>query len=185
MLAEIVSGSKMDMEKAIDALKKALATIRTGRAHVSLLDSVKVDYYGAISPLSQVANITIPDPKLLVVKPWDKNMVKPIEKAIQEANLGLNAMTDGDMIRVPVPALTEERRKEFVKQARQRAEDAKVAIRNSRRDSNEMLKDASKDGTISEDEEKRGLKQVQDLTDQYIADVDKLVEHKEAEIMTV
>lgn len=185
MLEEIVSGSKTDMEKAVEALKKALATIRTGRAHVSLLDSVRVDYYGALSPLSQIANITIPDPKMLVVKPWDKNMTKAIEKAIQEANLGLNAMTDGDIIRVPVPSLTEERRKEFVRQAKQRTEDAKVAIRSARRDANEMMKDATKDGSISEDDEKRGLKQVQDLTDHYISDVDKMFEHKEAEIMTV
>jgi ribosome recycling factor len=185
MLGEIVSGAKEDMEKAVDALKKTLATIRTGRAHVSLLDPVKVDYYGAMSPLSQISNITIPDPKLLVVKPWDKGMTKAIEKAIMEANLGLNAMTDGDIVRVPVPALTEERRREFVKQAKQRAEDAKIAVRNSRRDANEMLKDATKEGSISEDDEKQGLKQVQDLTDLFIREVDKIVEHKEAEIMTV
>jgi ribosome recycling factor len=185
MLDEIISSTKSDMEKAIEALKKALATIRTGRAHVSLLDSVRVDYYGAISPLSQIANITIPDPKLLVVKPWDKGMTKAIEKAIIEANLGLNASTDGDIVRVPVPSLTEERRKEFVKQARGRAEDAKVAVRNSRRDANEMMKDATKDGTIAEDDEKQGLKQVQELTDLFIRDIDKVVEHKEAEIMTV
>lgn len=185
MLDEIISSTKSDMEKVIEAMKKALASIRTGRAHVSLLDSVRVDYYGAISPLSQIANITIPDPKMLVVKPWDKSMLKAVEKAILEANLGLNASTDGDIVRVPVPALTEERRREFVKQAKQRAEDAKIAIRNARRDANEMMKDASKDGTISEDDEKQGLKHVQELTDQFIKEVDKLVEHKEAEIMTV
>lgn len=185
MLDEIVSSTKSDMEKVLEALKKALATIRTGRAHVSLLDPVRVDYYGAISPLSQIANITIPDPKLLVVKPWDKSMTKAIEKAILEANLGLNASTDGDLVRVPVPSLTEERRREFVKQAKQRAEDAKVAVRNARRDANEMMKDATKDGSMSEDDEKTGLKQVQDLTDMFTKEVDKLVEHKEAEIMTV
>lgn len=185
MLEEIIAGAKIDMEKATDALKKALATIRTGRAQTSLLDSVRVDYYGALSPLSQIANITIPDSRLLVVKPWDKSMAKPIEKAIQEANLGLNASIDGDIIRVPVPALTEERRKEFVRQAKQRAEDAKIGVRNARRDANEMLKDATKDGTISEDEEKQGLKQVQDVTDIFTREIDKLLEFKEAEIMTV
>jgi ribosome recycling factor len=185
MLDEIISSTKSDMEKALDALKKALATIRTGRAHVSLLDSVRVDYYGSISPIGQVANITIPDSRLLVVKPWDKSMTKAIEKAINEANLGLNASTDSDMVRVPVPPLTEERRREFVKQARQRSEDAKIAVRNARRDANEMMKDATKDGSMSEDDEKQGLKQVQDLTDMFTRDIDKLVEHKEAEIMTV
>ena len=185
MLEEIISGAKIDMDKAIDALKKALATIRTGRAQTSLLDSVRVDYYGALSPLSQISNITIPDSNMLVVKPWDKNMLKPIEKAIQEANLGLNASTDGDMIRVPVPSLTGERRKEFVRQAKQRSEDAKVAVRNARRDANEMLKDATKDGTIAEDDEKQGLKQVQETTDLFIREIDKMLEHKEAEIMTV
>lgn len=185
MLNDIVASTKSDMEKAIESLKKALATIRTGRAHTSLLDAVRIDYYGSSSPISQVANITVPDPKLLVVKPWDKNMTKVIEKAIQEANLGLNASTDGDIVRVPVPSLTEERRREFVKQAKHRAEDAKIAVRNARRDANEMLKDATKEGSVSEDEEKQGLKQVQDLTDHFIRDIDKLVEHKEAEIMVV
>jgi len=185
MLDEIISSTKSDMEKAVEALKKALATIRTGRAHVSLLDSVRVDYYGNISPIAQVANVTVPDPKLLVVKPWDKGMTKVIEKAIMEANLGLTASTDGDIVRVPIPPLTEERRREFVKQARTRAEDAKVAVRNARRDANEMMKDATKDGSMSEDDEKQGLKQVQDLTDLFTREVDKLVEHKEAEIMTV
>lgn len=185
MLAEIVRQATDEMNRAVDSLKKGLSTIRTGRAHVSLLDQIRVDYYGSMSPLDQLANVTVPDPRMLMVKPWDKSQLKAIEKAIQEANLGLQPVTDGDFVRVPIPALTEERRKEFVKQARNRAEDAKIAVRNARRDANEMLKAAKTDGEIAEDEEKRGLKQVQDLTDKSIAEIDVIVQHKEAEIMTV
>ncbi len=185
MLEDICNEAKDSMNKAVEALKKHLATIRTGRASISLLDGVRVDYYGTPSPISQVATVTIPDPRSLMIKPWDKGMLKAIEKGIQEANLGLNPVVDSDVVRVPVPALTEERRKEFVKQAKQRGEDAKVAARNARRDANEMLKDALKDSSISEDDEKRGLKVTQDLTDHTITEIDKLLQHKEAEIMTV
>lgn len=185
MLDDICSESKDQMQKATEALKKQLATIRTGRANVSLLDGVKIDFYGAFSPINQVASVACPDPRCLVVKPWDKAMLKPIEKAIGEANLGLVPMIDSDIVRVPIPSLTEERRKEFVKQARQRGEDAKIAVRNARRDANEMFKDAVKEKSLSEDDEKRGLKITQDLTDQAISDIDKLLSHKEAEIMVV
>ena len=185
MLNEICNEAKEQMQKSVEVLKKQLASIRTGRATVSLLDGVKVDYYGAVSPLSQVASIGTPDSRTLSVKPWDKNMLKSIEKAIQEANLGLFPVVDSDLVRIPVPPLTEERRKEFVKQARSKCEDAKIAVRNARRDANEMFKSATKDKAISEDDEKRGLKVVQDSTDHTIAELDKLVAHKEVEIMTV
>lgn len=185
MLDDICSEAKEHMHKAIEALKKQLATIRTGRASVSLLDGVRVDFYGTLSPINQIATVGCPDSRSLSVKPWDKAMLKPIEKAIQEANLGLMPMIDSDIVRVPVPALTEERRKEFVKQSKQRGEDAKVAVRNARRDANEMFKDALKESSISEDDEKKGLKTTQELTDHAITEIDKLLTHKEAEIMVV
>lgn len=185
MFNEICGDAKDQMQKTVEVLKKQLASIRTGRATPSLLDGVKVDFYGTPSAINQVANVGTPDARTLSVKPWDKNMLKPIEKAIQEANLGLTPVVDGDMVRIPVPQLTEERRKEFVKQAKQRCEDAKISARNARRDANELLKEATKDGGVTEDEEKRALKLVQEMTDSTIAELEKLLEHKEAEIMTV
>lgn len=185
MINEITADLKANIDKTIDAFKKQLASIRTGRAHVSLLDSVKIDYYGTPTPLAQIATLTTSDARTLVVKPWERGLQKIIEKSILEANLGLTAITDGDIVRVPVPALSEERRKEFCKQAKVKAEEAKLAIRNARRDANDLLKAATKDGEISEDEEKRGLKTVQDLTDGSISGIDDLVSKKEEEIMTV
>ena len=185
MINDISQDMKQNIDKTIDALKKQLASIRTGRAHPSLLDSVRLDYYGTPTPISQVANVTISDARTLLVKPWEKGLQKLIEKGIKEANLGLNASTDGDIVRVPVPALTEERRKEFCKQAKAKAEEAKLAVRNARRDANELLKASTKDGDISEDEEKRGLKMVQDATDAAVLLVDDLCAKKEQEIMTV
>lgn len=185
MINEISQDMKQSIEKTIDAFKKQLGSIRTGRAHPSLLDSVRLDYYGTPTPIAQVANITNLDSRTLVVKPWEKGLQKIIEKAILEANLGLVAITDGDIVRVPVPALTEERRKEFCKQAKARAEEAKLAARHARRDANELLKAGAKDGEISEDDEKRGLKMVQDATDAAVALVDELCSKKEQEIMTV
>ncbi len=185
MLDEICDEAKEQMHKAVEVLKKQLASIRTGRATVSLLDGVRVDYYGTLSPVSQVATVLTPDPRMLAVKPWEKAMLKPIEKAILEANLGLVPVIDGDLVRIPMPALTEERRREFVKQAKQKCEDSKIAVRNARRDANEMLKSATKEGSMTEDDEKRALKITQDLTDQTISELDKLLTNKEAEIMTV
>lgn len=185
MLDGICNDAKHEMDKVIEALKKHLASIRTGRASATLLDGVRVDYYGTPTPINQASTITTPEPRLIMIKPWEKAMLKPIEKAIMESNLGLVPANDGDVIRVPLPALTEERRREFVKQAKQRCEEAKVAVRNARRDANEMLKEALKDSDIGEDDEKKGLKQVQDLTDKYIAEIDKIGAGKEAEIMTV
>jgi ribosome recycling factor len=181
---DIVNDMKGSIEKTLDVLKKQMASIRTGRAHVSLLDSIKIDYYGTPTALAQVASLTASDARTLVVKPWEKGLQKIIEKAIMESNLGLTAVTDGDIVRVPVPSLTEERRREFCKQAKNKAEEAKLAVRNFRRESNEMLKVATKEG-LSEDDEKRGLKLVQDATDQAMGSIDDLLAKKEEEIMTV
>lgn len=185
MINEITKDLKINIDKTLDAFKKQLASIRTGRAHISLLDSVRMDYYGTPTPLAQIATLTTSDSRTIVVKPWERGLQKPIEKAILEANLGLTAITDGDLVRVPVPSLTEERRKEFCKQTKNKGEEAKLAIRNARRDANELLKTATKDGEISEDEEKRGLKMVQDMTDGSIITIDDLVSKKDVEIMTV
>ena len=185
MINDIANDMKSEVDQTIEVFKKQLASIRTGRAHVSLLDSVKVDYYGTPSALAQVASITVQDARTLVVKPYEKTLQKPIEKAILEANLGLGAVTDNDIVRVSVPLLTEERRREFCKQAKGKAEEAKLAVRNARREANEILKIALKDSGISEDDEKRGLKTVQDFTDKAVAVIDALVVKKEQEIMTV
>jgi ribosome recycling factor len=185
MTNDILADLKTSVDKSLEALKKQLATIRTGRAHVSLLDSIRIDYYGTPTPLASVATITISDARTLMVKPWERGLQKLIEKAILEANLGLTAITDSDVVRIPVPSLTEERRKEFCKQAKGRAEEAKLAVRNLRRDANDLLRSATKDKEISEDDEKRGLKSTQDTTDAAIKAIDDLVKKKEDEIMTV
>lgn len=185
MLNEIQGEARENMERAIEALKKQLSVIRAGRASVGMLDGVRVDYYGTPTPLNQVSNVTTPDARLIMVKPWEKPLLKEIEKAIVEANLGLTPVNDGEVIRVPIPPLSEERRKEYVKAAKTRCEDAKVAVRNVRRDANEMLKEATKEREISEDDEKRGLKSVQDLTDEYVKKIDELLAKKESEIMEV
>ncbi|MBN4077360.1 ribosome recycling factor [Sulfobacillus acidophilus] len=185
MLTDICNDTKSQMDKSLESFKKQLASIRTGRAHISLLDGIKVDYYGSISPINQVASVTVADSQTLAVKPWDKSMLKVLEKSIMEANLGLVPMNDGDFIRIPIPTLTEQRRREFVKQAKQKCEDAKISIRNARRDANEMLKDATKSKDISEDEEKRGLKMIQDMTDKHVHEAETIFLHKEKEILSV
>ncbi len=185
MLNDICSDAKSQMAKGLKSYKKHLATIRTGRAHVSLLDDIKVDYYGNVSPLNQIGTVQVADVRTLVVNPWDKSMIKAVEKSIFEANLGLSPVANDEVVRVAVPALNEERRKEYVKQAKQRSEEAKVVIRNVRRDANELLKNATKGSEISEDEEKRGLKMVQDITNQFATQVDELFSSKEKEIITI
>lgn len=185
MLDDILTDAKDNMEKAIDALKKNLATIRTGRANPSMLDGVRIDYYGTPTPLNQVATVSSQDARLLLIKPFEKRIIKDIEKAIVEANLGFNPSSDGDFVRVPMPPLSTERRKEYVKLAKSKCEDAKVAIRNVRRDANEMLKEATKESSITQDDEKRGLKTVQDHTDAYVKKVDEMLAKKEGEIMEV
>jgi len=184
-VADVKKNAEQKMQKSIEALKTDLAKIRTGRAHTGLLDHVQVDYYGSMVPISQVANVTLVDARTIGVQPWEKKMVQAVEKAIREADLGLNPATMGDIIRVPTPALTEERRKELTKVVKGEGEDAKVAVRNLRRDANEQLKKLVKDKTISEDDERRGGDDVQKLTDKFVAEIDKLVAEKDKEIMTV
>ncbi|MFL9946348.1 ribosome recycling factor [Paraburkholderia agricolaris] len=184
-VADIRKGAEQKMQRSIDAFKNDLSKIRTGRAHTGLLDHIQCDYYGSPMPISQVANLTLIDARTIGVQPWEKKMVQVVEKAIRESDLGLNPATQGDVIRVPMPALTEERRRELTKVVKSEAETAKVAIRNLRRDANEQLKKLVKDKEISEDDERRAGDDVQKLTDKFVTEIDKLVATKEAEIMTV
>jgi len=173
------------MHRSIEALKQDLAKVRTGRAHVGILDHVMVDYYGSPVPISQVANITLIDARTIGVQPWEKPMVGKVEKAIRDSDLGLNPAAQGEVIRVPMPALTEERRKELIKVVKNEGEGAKVAVRNLRRDANGALKDALKAKTISEDDERRAQDEVQKLTDKSIVEIDKLLAQKEQELMQI
>jgi ribosome recycling factor len=184
-VADIRKSADSRMTKSLDTLKSNLSKLRTGRAHPSILDHVQVEYYGSPVPVGQVANLTLVDARTISVQPYEKPMLQPIEKAIRESDLGLNPMAMGDTIRVPMPALTEERRRDLTKVARGEGEDAKVAVRNLRREANDALKKLVKDKTISEDDERRAQDDVQKLTDRFVADIDKLVAQKEAEIMTV
>jgi ribosome recycling factor len=184
-VADVKKNTEQKMQKSIDTLKADLAKVRTGRAHAGILDHVQVDYYGTPTHISQVANITLLDARTIGVQPWEKKMIATIEKAIRESDLGLNPSTQGDLIRVPTPALTEERRKEMVKLCKSEAEDAKIAVRNIRRDANEALKKLLKDKTISEDDERRAQDDVQKLTDKFVSEIDKLVAEKEKEVLTV
>jgi ribosome recycling factor len=184
-VADVKKTTEQKMNKSIETLKADLAKVRTGRAHAGILDHVKVDYYGNPTQLSQVANITLIDARTIGVQPWEKKMVGAIEKAIRDSDLGLNPATQGDLIRVPTPPLTEERRKEMVKLVKTEAEDAKIAVRNIRRDANEGLKRLLKDKAISEDDERRAQDDVQKLTDRFVAEIDKLVAEKEKEVLTV
>ena len=184
-VADIRKGAEQKMQRSIDAFRNDLSKIRTGRAHTGLLDHIQCDYYGSPVPISQVANLTLIDARTIGVQPWEKKMVQVVEKAIRESDLGLNPATQGDVIRVPMPALTEERRRELTRVVKSEAETAKVAVRNLRRDANEQLKKLVKDKEISEDDERRAGDDVQKLTDKFVAEIDKLVVTKEAEIMTV
>jgi len=173
------------MESVIEDFKRKLANVRTGRASVGLLDSVHVDYYGVSTPLNQMASVAVPEPQLITVQPWDISQIAAVEKAIIAANLGLNPSNDGKMIRLPVPPLNEERRKQLAKQIHEIAEDHRVAVRNIRHSSNDALKKMLKDKEVSEDDERRGLDEVQKLTNTYIAKIDELSKNKEHEIMRV
>lgn len=181
----ILKDSEARMQKSIEAFKNDMSKVRTGRAHPSILDHVRVDYYGTETPLSQVANVTVADARTLAVTPWEKRMIPVIEKAIMTANLGLNPATSGEIIRIPLPALTEERRKDLTKIVRAEAEAARVSIRNVRRDANTELKELLKDKKIAEDEERRLTESVQKLTDKFSAEVDSLTNAKEAELMAM
>lgn len=184
-VADVKKNAEQKMQKSIETLKADLAKVRTGRAHVGILDHVLVDYYGTPTQINQVANVTLLDARTIGVQPWEKKMVAAIEKAIRESDLGLNPSTQGDLIRVPTPPLTEERRKEIVKVVKGEGEDSKVAIRNIRRDANEALKKMLKDKACSEDEERRAQDDVQKLTDKFVSEVDKLIAEKEKELLTV
>jgi ribosome recycling factor len=184
-VADVKKTADQKMHKSIETLKADLAKVRTGRAHVGILDHVMVDYYGNPTAINQVANLTLIDARTIGVQPWEKKMIAVVEKAIRESDLGLNPATQGDMIRVPTPALTEERRKEMVKLVKNEAETAKIAIRNVRRDANEGLKKLLKDKACSEDDERRAQDEVQKLTDKFVAEADKLAAEKEKELMTV
>jgi ribosome recycling factor len=184
-LADVKKNAQDRMTKSIETLRADLAKVRTGRAHTGILDHIMVDYYGAPTPLTGVANVTLIDARTIGVQPWEKKMLNVIEKAIRDSDLGLNPSSFGEMIRVPTPALTEERRKEMVKLVKGESEDAKIAVRNIRRDANEQLKKMVKDKTASEDDERRSQDEIQKLTDKFVADIDKMVVEKEKEIMTV
>jgi ribosome recycling factor len=184
-IADIKSIAEQKMQNSIDSFKSSLTKIRTGRANPGLLDTVQVDYYGSMVPISQVANVSLLDARTISVSPWEKGMGAKIEKAIRDSDLGLNPAAQGDLIRVPMPAMTEERRKELTKIVRGEGEHAKVAIRNLRRDANDSVKKIVKDKLASEDDERRSQEEVQKFTDRFIADVDKLVASKEQDIMAV
>ena len=182
---DVIKETRPRMEAAVEDLRKKLATIRTGRAAVNLLDSVVVEYYGTPTPLNQMASVHAPEPNMLTVQPWDQTQLGAIEKAIRGADLGLNPSNDGKLVRVPIPALTEERRKQLAKQVHELAEEHRTAVRNIRRDANDRLKKMLKDKTISEDSERDGLEEVQKLTNSYIAKIDELAKTKEQEILSV
>lgn len=184
-VTDVRKNTEQRMQKSLDALKLDLAKVRTGRAHVGILDHIQVDYYGNPTLLTQVANVTLIDARTIGVQPWEKKMVSTVEKAIRDSDLGLNPSTQGDLIRVPTPLLTEERRKEFVKLVKTEGEDAKIAVRNIRRDANEAFKKMLKDKECSEDDERRAQDDVQKLTDKFVMEVDKLIAEKEKELLTV
>ena len=185
MIADIKKNVEQKMHKSLEALKVDLGKIRTGRAHTGLLDHVMVDYYGNPTPVNQVANVTLTDARTIGVQPYEKNMVGPIERAIRDSDLGLNPASQGEMIRVPMPMLTEERRRDLIKVVKSEGENAKVAVRNIRRDANEQLKKLLKDKAVGEDEERRAQEDVQKLTDRFVAEIDKALQVKEADLMAV
>ncbi len=185
MINDILKDAESRMSKSLASLDTAFNKIRTGRAHPSLLDNVMVDYYGSDTPIQQVANVTVEDARTLAISPWEKKMLSAIEKAIMSADLGLNPSNNGDVIRVPMPPLTEETRKEYTKQARNEAENARIALRNIRRDANQHLKDLLKDKAISEDEERAAEQKIQKLTDNFIAGVEEKYREKEADLLSI
>jgi ribosome recycling factor len=185
MISDIKKAVEQKMSKSLETLKADFGKVRTGRAHTGILDHVMVPYYGNPTLLTQVANVTLIDNRTIGVQPWEKNMVSPVEKAIREADLGLNPSTNGDVIRVPMPMLTEERRKDLIKVVRGEAEGAKVAVRNIRRDANEQLKKLLKEKSVSEDEERRAQDEVQKATDKFVIEIDKALQAKEADLMAV
>jgi ribosome recycling factor len=186
MVNDVLKDLQASIDKAIEALRRDLAKVRTGRANLALLDGIKVEYYGTPTPLNQVAALNVPDPRLITIKPWEKNMCSEIERSIrQRSELGLNPVSDGEQVRVPIPPLTQERRKDLVKHIKKVGEEAKVAVRNARREANELLKELTDSREITEDQETTGLKKVQEATDKGVAKVDEIIGKKEQEIMEV
>ncbi|MGO8755081.1 MAG: ribosome recycling factor [Gallionellaceae bacterium] len=185
MIADVKKNAEQKMIKSLETLKADFGKVRTGRAHTGILDHVMVDYYGNPTPINQVANLTLIDSRTIGVQPWEKNLVSTVEKAIRDADLGLNPATNGDLIRVPMPMLTEERRRDLIKVVRNEAENARIAVRNVRRDANEQLKKLLKDKEVGEDEERRAQDDVQKLTDRFVAEIDKALQAKETDLMAV
>lgn len=183
MVDDIVSDAEDSMKKAIEAFKRDLQKIRTGRANAAMLDSIKVDYYGTPTPVNQVASVQVVDARLITVKPWEKNMIPIIDKAIRASDLGINPVSDSEQVRLPIPPLTQERRRDLAKSVGKQSEEARVAVRAARRDAMDLVKDAEKEKSITEDDRKNGEKRVQDLTDKYVATVDEIAKAKEKEIM--
>jgi ribosome recycling factor len=185
VINDVKKTAEQKMQKSVEALKHDLAKVRTGRAHTGLLDHIHVDYYGSPMPLSQVAGVSLADARTITVQPWEKKMIPVVEKAIRDSDLGVNPATSGDVIRIPMPAMTEERRKELTKVVHKEAEGARVAVRNIRRDANEHLKKLLKDKECSEDDERHALVDLQKMTDRYIAEIDKVLQAKEADLMAI
>src|SRR5436309_3695675 len=185
MIAELKKSAEQKMRKTVDGLKHDYQKVRTGRAHTGLLDHIQVDYYGSMMPLNQVANVTLADARTIAVQPWEKKMIPVVEKAIRDSDLGLNPATSGDVVRIPMPPLTEERRRDLIKVVRHEAENARVAVRNIRRDANDHLKKLLKDHAVAEDDERHAQTDVQKLTDRFIADIDKVLSTKEADLMAI
>lgn len=183
MIDDISTDAENGMKKAVESFKRDLTKIRTGRANTSMLDGIKVDYYGTPTPVNQVATVQVVDARLITVKPWEKNMIQVIDKAIRASDLGINPVADAEQVRLPIPPLTQERRKDLAKSVGKQTEEARIAVRAARRDAMDMLKDAEKDKQVTEDDRKLGEKKVQDLTDKYIASVDDIAKAKEKEIM--
>jgi ribosome recycling factor len=185
MIADIKKAAEEKMQKSLEALKLDLGKVRTGRAHTGLLDHITIDYYGTPTPIHQVANVNLADARTITVAPWEKKMLGSVEKAIRNSDLGLNPVTVGELIRVPMPPLTEERRRDLTKVVKHEAENARVAMRNIRRDANAHLKDLLKEKKVAEDEERRGQDEIQKLTDRFISEIDKTLQTKEAELMAI
>ena len=183
MINDITSDTEDGMKKAVDSFKRDLQKIRTGRANTAMLDGIKVDYYGTPTPVNQVATVQVVDARLITVKPWEKNMIQVIDKAIRASDLGINPVADNELVRLPIPPLTQERRRDLAKTVGKQTEEARVAVRSARRDAMEMIKEAEKDKQVSEDERKKGEKSIQDLTDKYIAAIEDIAKAKEKEIM--
>jgi ribosome recycling factor len=185
MLDDVVKDLRASIEKAMDALRRDLSRVRTGRAHPSMLDAVRIDYYGTSTPIAQMATVSVPEPRLLTVKPWEKSQVKAIDKAIRESDLGLNPQVDGDLLRIPIPALTEDRRKDLVKTVRKYAEECKVAIRKHRRDANELVDQLDTDGDVSQDDADRGKKKIEEVVAEGTKLVDTVIAAKEKDLLEV